>query len=74
MTRRYLAELGEKDPERLARWAAVCGSQEALQELLGDFAEELMGVLGTEVDELERRIRLAVPRAIHIDIEADAGD
>jgi len=74
LTRRYLADLGESDPERLARWAAVCGSEELLQDLLSEFAEELMDALGTEVDELERRIRLAVPKAAHIDIEADGGD
>jgi zinc transporter 9 len=71
---RYLAGLSESDPDRHARWSEICGSKEALYELLGSFSEELMGFLGAEVDELERRIRIAVPKATHIDIEVDAGD
>jgi zinc transporter 9 len=74
LSRRYLATLAESEPERLARWVEICGTEAALSQMLGEFSEELMHFLGTEVDELERKIRLAVPKAKHIDIEVDAGE
>jgi zinc transporter 9 len=74
LARRYLAELADKEPERLARWVKTCGTESVLNQLLAEFSEELMHFLGTEVDELERKIRLAVPKAKHIDIEVDAGE
>ncbi len=36
-----------------------------------EYAEEIMELLGTEVDVLEQEIRKAVPRARYLDIEAD---
>jgi zinc transporter 9 len=74
LAHRYLDSLAESDPDRLARWTGLCGTREALNQMLGEFSEELMSFLGTEVDELERKIRLAVPKATHIDIEVDAGE
>ena len=73
MARRYVDELAATKPDTLARWEKLCGSQEALLGFLAEYSEDLMRFLGTEVDELERKIRLAVPKAAHIDIEVDAG-
>jgi len=72
LSRLYLSRLEQSDQERLEAWEEMCGSRDRLNGLLETFAEELMDLLGTEVDELERKIRLAVPKALHIDIEADA--
>lgn len=73
LARRYVEELAARDSETLSRWEKQCGSREELLVFLAEYSEDLMRFLGTEVDELERKIRLAVPKAKHIDIEVDAG-
>ena len=74
LAERYLANLKISEPERVQAWVELLGSEETLKQFLGEYTEDLMSHLGTEVDELERKIRLAVPKAVHIDIEADAGE
>jgi len=44
---------------------------EDFRDFAARYAEEIMEVLGSEVDALEREIREAVPKARYLDIEAD---
>jgi len=42
-----------------------------LQQYLESFGDALVDALGDEIDRLEKRIQAAVPRARHVDLEAD---
>lgn len=47
------------------------GTQEAFGGFLTEYADDLMDIVGVEIDRIEAKIRLAVPAAAHIDIEPD---
>jgi len=45
--------------------------EDGLKAYLENFGDELLDALGEEIDRLETRIQEAVPRAQHVDLEAD---
>lgn len=49
----------------------ISGSPEALETYLVDFGEQIVEVLGDEIDRIEKRIQAEVPGAKHVDLEAD---
>jgi len=46
-------------------------TQEGLEAFLGEFAEDVVTELGTEMDNLEAAVRESVPAVAHLDLEAD---
>ena len=61
--------LSQKD---LSAVRAELESDAAMESWLGVFAEELLGALAAEVDQIETEIRHAVPGVTQVDLEADA--
>jgi hypothetical protein len=60
--------LARADVHQLARRAET---EEGLRGLLGEFAEDVVTELGSEMDHLEKTVRESVPEVAHLDLEAD---
>lgn len=60
--------LAERDPEEVL---AEVSDAEKMPEFLGEFADDIVEMVGDEVDRIEARIREAIPRARSVDLEPD---
>lgn len=67
LARRYLAD---RDLEALAQ---ELDTGEKLLAFLEEFGDAMADQVGIEVDRLEARLRKALPRARHVDLEPDSG-
>ncbi len=63
--------LAEKLNDRLAPAYAKINSFEDFQEFAKDFADDVVDLLADEIDAIEKKIVSQVPKAKHMDIEAD---
>lgn len=57
-----------RDPEAVR---AEAGDAEKMPAFLGEFADDIVEMVGDEVDRIEERIREAIPRARSVDLEPD---
>ena len=68
---RYLANkyLAKEDIDTLHKRTSA--NPDALKTFLGDYGESLMELVGDEIDRIEAKILVALPKATQIDIEPD---
>ena len=66
----YLAEIYLKE-RKIEEVHARLDSPEAVEAFLKEYGEEVMEIVGDEVDRIEKKIREAIPQAKHIAIEPD---
>ena len=63
--------LGDRDLDKLAE---ELDDGDKLLAFLEEFGDAMTDQVGVEVDRLEARLREAIPRARHVDLEPDGGD